>query len=349
MPQPVMLLLAVVLVFSAQTAAASDVAVVVDVSGSMKDYGPWQGDAKVAIAAVLGGRPPSAEWDVTPKGADLSAYATQTQESVTLIQFGSVRATSTYPYFDRIQTSLSPSSVSAQFPINPSTYTESRTNNALAEAVAISMVGATGGPTRVIMLSDFLADARMSEEQLAFVNGVQGRYAKYTDATLSWIGNPRVQIKLLRFAPLSVASSTPVAGSELGSLHLFPPRYDEASRSVIFSWNYEGPSLAEKYDVKVVDVQAGSPVFTKYNLGSKTVTYPKVSPGRFRWSIVAYAHDGKTIEQSASFVIPGKSPIPLMILCIAIIAGLGVGIIVVKKHGFPDLFARFRRRVDTDV
>lgn len=102
--------------------AADNVAVVIDVSGSMRTYGPWQSDAKDAITAILAGGPLPARWSLIPSGADLSAYACRSPERATLLRFGSVQPADEYPYFDKIQNSLSPADLEAQFPINPGDY-----------------------------------------------------------------------------------------------------------------------------------------------------------------------------------------------------------------------------------
>jgi hypothetical protein len=352
MTRPIMLLILVACALTVYGAVPDDVAVVVDVSGSMKTYGPWQADARDAISALLAGRPLPAQWEENPRGADLSTYASiNAHNHVTLVRFGSVRSTADYPYFDQIRGALSSAGLETEFPISPSDYTENRTNNALAEAVAITMIGSSGGSARVIMLSDFLADAKMSEQQLAFVNDTQGKYAKYTDATLSWVANPRVQIKLLRFIPLATVLPTGAAGAEMSSLHLSQPRYDEGSQSVLLAWTYQGSGIPEKYDVKVIDARRGTTLFSKYSLGGKNVTYPKAVSGAIRWSVTAYMQDGTTLEQSAAYNIPdsGGSPIALAILLIAVVAALAVGVLVVKKHGIPNFFERFRRRADTDI
>jgi hypothetical protein len=337
-------------IFTAYSGAAGDPAVVVDVSGSMKNYGSWQADARDAISAILAGRPLPNRWQSTPPGADLGAYGSGTQGLVTLLPFGSVRATAEYPYFDRMRSSLTAADLDAQFPMKRSDFTEGHTNNALAEAVAIHALGAGSVSVRVIMLSDFLADATLAEQQLAFVNETQGKYAKYTDATLSWKENPRVQIKLLRFAPVN---ARPPKGDapENGSLRLAPARYDERSQSVSLAWNYEGLTPPEKFDVKVSDARRGTVLFSKHDLSGNSVTYPKAAAGPMRWSVTAFMQDGKTVEQSATYSVPGTggSPVALLVLLAAVAALVGAGVVALKKYGLPDFLAGLKRRNDTDI
>jgi hypothetical protein len=331
--------------------AADDLAIVVDVSGSMHTYGSWQVDAKNAVSAIIAGRPLPSGWNSTPKSADLSGFACGPQARVTLVPFGSVHPTAEYPYFDRIQDSLSLAELTDRFPIETKDYSESRTNNALAEAVAIRSVDpAKIGAARVIMLSDFLADATLSEKQLAFVNDIQGRFAKYTDVTLTWASNPRVQIKLLRFVPLNPPAERAITPNN-GALHLFPGRYDERSNSLLLAWSFEGPELPEKYDLRITDGRRGTMLFSKYNLATQNATYAKAVPGPIRWAVTAYMRDGKTVEQSAAYNVPGTrgSPIALLVLVLAVLAALGTGIVIIKRHGLPDFLAVFKRRTDTDI
>jgi hypothetical protein len=334
---------------TAYVVASDNAAIVLDVSGSMKNYGAWQIDAREALSSILTGQRLPNHWQLTPRTTDLTSFASGPQGRVTFIRFGGVRATAEYPFFDGMRNSLTLSEFAEQFPTKASDYTQNRTNNALAESVAVRETSDTSGTARVIMISDFLADATPSEKQLAFINEIQSGYAKYTVATLSWEENPRVQIKLLKF--VAVSSPPGKEGTEeLGSLHLSPARYDGHTQAVYLSWNYHGPTPAEKYGLKVVDARHGNLLFTKQNLAGGGATYPKVAPGPIRWSVTAYLPDGRTVEQSATYNIPdaGGSPFAWLLLIIVLVALLGTGIFLLKKYGLPDFLKKLKSRPDID-
>jgi len=343
------LLFLLVLALTQNGRAADKLAVVIDVSGSMKNYGPWQTDAKDAIAAILAGQPLPSRWSMDPAGADLSSFSCTNQERLTLLRFGSVRPDAVYPYFTGIHTSLTPADLEAQFPTNPESYTESRTNKALAESVAIQSVADSTGTAQVIMLSDFYSDASLSNQQIAFINNTEDKATKYTLATLSWTGNPRVQIKLLRFVLRDAPARKNTTA--IGSLYLSPPHYEKNSQTVLFAWNYEGPAQPEKYDVTVTDPRHGATLFRKYGLSERSVVYPRAAPGPLRWVVTAYMPNGGSLEQSAPFTVPDdtKSPLAVLFLFAVIFAAIGVLVVALKKYGPPDLLAKLKRRQDTDI
>jgi hypothetical protein len=345
--------LLVIWVLSVSCVAADDLAVVLDVSGSMKMYGSWQSSARDAIVAILAGRPLPPGWTLVPNSADLSLYTCSPQAHITLLRFGTVRASAEYPYFEHVQNALTLADLLNQFPVAANDYHEARTNNALAESVAIRAVsnGNSASASRVIMLSDFLADANLSEQQLTFVNDIQGKFAKYTDATLSWAENPHVQVKLLRFVPLGESPAATSVAPDFGKLRLSQPRFDDRTESVLLAWSFEGATPPDKYGLKVTDARRGTTLFSKYNLGTRSATYPKASAGPIRWSITAYMPDGRTVEQSAAYNVPGSggSPVAVLILVLAIASAVGTGILAVKKYGLPDFLSGFKRRKDSDI
>jgi hypothetical protein len=334
---------------TARLVASDNAAIVLDVSGSMKNYGSWQIDAREAISSILMGQRLPSHWQLTPLSTDLTSFASGLQGRVTFIRFGNVRANAEYPFFDGVRNSLTLSEFEEQFPTKASDYTQNRTNNALAESIAVRQTSDTSGTARVIMISDFLADATPSEKQLAFINEIQSGYAKYTVATLSWKENPRVQIKLLKF--VAVSSPPDKEGTEeLGSLRLAPARYDGRTQAVNLSWNYHGSTSPEKYGLKVIDARHGNLLFTKQNLAGGGATYPKAAAGPIRWSGTAYLPDGRTVEQSATYNIPDAagSPFAWLLLIVVVGALLGTGIFLLKKYGLPDFLKKLKPRTDTD-
>lgn len=332
----------------AGAAAADSLAVVVDVSGSMNRYGPWQPDAKKAIAAILAGNlPQDGRWqaDVSAQ-ANLSAYAIGGDGRVLLLPFGSVRADAARPYF--AGKSLTPSELDGEFPAKASDFTQDRTNNALAEAAAIHLVGQHITNVPVVMVSDFLADATPSPDQLAFQSDIAKRYSKLTDATLSWARNPRVQIRLLLFKPRESSVEAKGPTGPPGSLRLIPPRYDSRGRNLFLAWAYDGPIAPEKFDVVVRSESRGTMLFTKRDIAGNSVTYQRAAPGRMKWSVTAVMPDGRPIEQADMYDVPGGGfPWGIAVsLAVAVAAVVG-GAVLLKKHGPPQILARFRPRPRT--
>ena len=337
------LLFLLILTITQNGIAADKLAVVVDVSGSMKNYGAWQADARDAIAAVLAGRPLPSRWKSDPGGIDLSVFSCGPQDRVTLLRFGSVQPTAEYPFFAGIQHGLPSAEVESRFPTDPGDYVESRTNKALAESVAINSATDSNGNAEIIMLSDFYSDASLSDRQIAFINDTEHKFEKSTLATLSWSGNPRVQIKLIQFAlRKKTIPPPPVDTAAQGTLHLLPPRFDKSSHNLQLGWSYQGQTSPEKYDLKIMDAQ-GTTLFSKYGLGGKSVTYPRAASGLIHWTVTAYLPGGSQLEQEASFNVPGGYGPPAWIFVfILLLLALGGGFVWVKRVGLPEIFRKRR-------
>ena len=348
------LLLLLMLVLVQTSMAADRLAVVVDVSGSMKNYGSWQADARDAIVALLAGRPLPSHWSLDPGGADLGRFSCGPQERVTLLRFGSVQPSAQYPFFAAIQHGLSMEEIGSLFPLSPRDYSENRTNKALAESVAILSATDSNGTAEVIMLSDFYSDANLSDQQIKFINDTEHKFKKDTVATLSWTGNPRVQIKLLRFTlgdALGKNEPPPSLpdGVAQGALHLSPPRFDKSSQNLQLSWSYTGQPLPEKYDIRVTDTR-NTTLFSKYGLSSTSVTYPKAASGSIRWAVTAHIPDGKPLEQSATFTVPpGNGPSVWIVVIILAILAAGGAYIWVKRVGLPEILQKSSSSKNTDI
>jgi hypothetical protein len=324
-------------------ATAREIAVVVDVSGSMQGYGVWQPSARSAVMALISGQPLPTDWDAATRGAAYSSYALAEDDRVQLVEFGTVDARADYPFF-LISHLLNRKQLEQKFPVETARFRQSKTNSTLAEAVAARLLIGSGSPGYVIMISDFRKDVELSPKQLAFVNDMQARYALYTLGTLGWQSNPQVQIKLLKMMPVDGETTGAPPAGDVGRLRLAAAKYNEKNHSVLLGWAYESTEPATKFDVTVRGPR-GTTAYSKEGIAANSVTFPKAPAGQFRWTVTAYSPSGGSVQQTSGFTVPeDNSGIAIALLVLSVVAiGVLIGFLA-KKYGLPDALAFLKKK-----
>jgi hypothetical protein len=320
----IVLLLAVV-------CCASDVAVVVDVSGSMAHYGPWQLDAIRVISNVLEKGAigeESVNWSVSGDAGLLTHFRLGSGDHIQLIKFGSIHP-DVSSYFPAESLS-STDELKSKFP-SLADFHDAHTNKELATAVAVKLVGGPHTPARIMSISDFLSDADLKQEQQEFVNSVMQGTSIENKVVLSWKKNPRVMLRFQYITVPSGSASPENDKGEKGALELIPARLNAASKSVVLSWRPVGVKPL-RYDVKAVSPD-GTVLLSKAGLIASEVLLPDAPGGEFTWTVSAHYSGGGIVNASRRELFPDNSNIGVLIT-LALIAVLMVGgFLFLRKHG----------------
>jgi hypothetical protein len=283
---------------------AADVAILVDVSGTMASYGAWQEDASALLDAVVNGRQPSLQqWR---SAGDLKALPSFADAgSLHFVRFGSTQSAS-FPFFGEPQ-KLNAASLAAAFPKSRADYQQPRTNKPLAVAVGANLAsGGAAGTARVIVISDFLVDSDLTNDQQTYVNDFESRAQVETPLILSWARDNHVQIKFLRIGIAGVAPDDKEPAS--ASVQLLAARVLEDPRRVQFAWKVNG-AAARHYSLQVRDAATRNLVFARNNVLSNSVLYPNPKAGRFHWQVTATLENGALVASPAAIVqVPGSGP-----------------------------------------
>jgi|GEM_PF-6130300 len=295
-----------VLCWAGIEAPARTVVIAVDVSGSMGTYGAWQYDAVSELKAVLGGQrvQNANRWLISGSSASLRAYRLGSNDQLVLLKFGDVSNQSEYPFFRGLEQPMGLAALVRGFPTEASVFRESRTNKSLAESVAAKTAGKDG---LVVMVSDFLVDARLSDSQIKFINDSASGMSVRTHAILSWAQNPRVQMRFLQYAG-NIDGGVGADQSEqeiaAGTLRLNAPRV-AANGALQLSWNYEGVGSPRSYDVEVVGVGDQKQLFSRRSLLGKSVVFEDPPSGTLAWSVSATLDDGRTVRSRSTYKVKG--------------------------------------------
>ncbi len=288
----------------------------IDVSGTMGNYGPWQSPVRALVAGILGGQIDGSDWTLDGDANTAVDFRLEDGDRVHLFRFGSIQ-TDGYPYFAPALV-LQRNEFSTHFPLSREQFREARTNKPLALAVGAQSV-MHAGKARLIVVSDFLVDSDLSADQRSFSNQFESKTSSEPPVIYSWRTNPRVQVKLLRFSGLEGSDR---AGSPVGPQVAEMPRlsivgtqfFDSPNRLVVMRWKLTGDATDVTYSVSVSDPGKGVAVFVRKGLPSQTVAWPAPPSGQFAWRVTASLRDGTSISSSTvPLMIPGASFVPIML------------------------------------
>jgi hypothetical protein len=297
----------VVLCWAGVDAPARTIVVAVDVSGSMGTYGAWQNDARSELKAILAGLPLDQNvnrWSISGSRASLRVYRVESGDQIVLLKFGDVSDQSEYPFFRGVEQPSDLAGLERDFPIDAGLFRESRTNKSLAESVAAKIAGKDG---LVVIVSDFLVDARLSDRQIKFINDSASGMSESTHAILSWTQNPRVQIRFVQYAQNAEGGAgTDQSEQEIsvGTLRLNAPKM-AANGALQLSWNYEGAGSPRSYDVEVINIADQKQLFARHGLLSRSVVFEDPPAGTLAWSVSATLDDGRAVRGRSTYTIKG--------------------------------------------
>lgn len=316
----------VLLCFAATSVlAAADLGVLVDLSGSMAHYGAWQPDALALVRGIAQGNPgPARElWTVKGDSAALPEFACGNNCRFAFLRFGSLRQPK-HPFFQPIQTLDGIAALESVFPRAGAEFTEARTNRSLAQAVVAQALAPQGGSARLIVISDFLADSTLNQEQQAYVTDSESRTTVVSPLIFSWKRDNRVQIRLVQFnvrppePPQPPQPPEPPPQTKNGPqgpekehkpalLQLLPAKLLSSPRRLQFGWKYAEPDKVRDYEIHVRDARPPQKqVFSKQGLIAASVQFRDPPKGTYRWHVVAKLEDGGEVRsETDSVTVPG--------------------------------------------
>ena len=314
------------IVFGAALVHASDIAVVVDVSGTMGRYGKWQPEVLDLIESLTAGAPTAAARFISTGDAQTAAqFKLAAGEGITLLKFGSIQSDA-YPFFANAQKVASAAELRGIFPNTAAAFKEKLTNKELAFAVGARLAGAS--PARMIVISDFLSDADVSQQQQQYINQFQSQTKLETPIIYTWLTDNRVLVKLMIANSKSEAVHTPTAEPEKPKtdhqVQILEARALEGGKHQ-FRWRLTPAAPVKSYRLTIRDVKTRRIVIEQPGLASPAVAIQTPAPGDYFAQVTADLEDG---SESASRPYPLKiegsygGVILAIIALAAIVAGL---------------------------
>jgi hypothetical protein len=305
---------------------AKQVFVVIDVSKSMRHYGPWQAEAAHLVETILQGRTEGFEkWALTGDQKSLNDFSTQGENKIAVLRFGSVHSAA-FPFFAPPVSIDDPSKLASQFPFDAEAFGDGKTNRPLAQAVAIKLSDSGPGEVRLIVVSDFLIDSDLSAEEIAFVNDVEAHTSVETPVIFSLLANKQLQIKLMKVR-LVERASTPPEGST--AIILATPELRERPRAVLFRWRVSGPFHMERFSLFVKS--GNTNVFGPQNLVGNSALFESPPSGRLLWYVSGTTDSGVELRSNtASLTVP--EDLTYLWLVLILLIGSGAGLLWKYRH-----------------
>lgn len=291
--------------FGAALLHASDVTVVVDVSGTMGRYGKWQPDVLDLIESLATGAPAAGpKFTSTGDTSTAAQFKLAAGEGMTLLKFGSIQSDA-YPFFTNAQKVANATELRGVFPNTAVAFKEKLTNKELAFAVGARLAGAS--PARMIVISDFLSDADVSEQQQQYINQFQSQSKLETPIIYTWLTDKRVLVKLM-VANAKLEATAPVAASPAETpktdhtVQILEARALEGGKHQ-FRWRITPAAPVKSYRLTIRDVKTRKIVIEQPGLASPAVAISTPPPGDYFAQVTADLEDG---SESASRPYPLK-------------------------------------------
>ncbi|MEO8660694.1 MAG: hypothetical protein ABI693_19645 [Bryobacteraceae bacterium] len=284
----------IVLALTTPVARAADVSVVVDVSGTMGRYGAWQVDTVTLLERVLAGDSlADVRFSSTGDREAALRFRLGAGECIYLLRFGSVQ-TDAFPFFTPAQRAGSVSELRGLFPYRLEQYKESRTNKPLAAAVAARIMG--GPMARLIVISDFLVDADLTQQQQQYVNEFESQAKIETPLIFNWTGGNRVSVKLIEVAIPSTKprpDAPPPPPVSVHQIQILEARSIEGSPArTQFRWRVTPPGAIRAFRLTLRNVKDGRTVRDQGGLAVPSVAVATPDPGDYRVVVTGDFEDG---------------------------------------------------------
>jgi hypothetical protein len=280
--------------------AAKDIAVLIDVSGTMRIYGAWQSDARHLTESILLGRPTNGGWSREGDESGMADFRLDAGDRVRILRFGSIR-TQEFPYFEPARTISDPGQLETDFPTEAATYRELRTNKPLAIAVGARLASEGEHVARLIVISDFLVDSNITGSQQRFINEFEAHAKIESPLIYSWQRDSHVQVKLLR---VQLNSAPGPLGEGPCSVQIKSAKVMDSPRRLALSWALAGCEGDVTYSVSIREQQSNKTILTRKLLAASLLV-PNPPTGKFVWRVTASLASGQT---AASGWIPVEVP-----------------------------------------
>ena len=303
---------------------ASDVAVVVDVSGTMGRYGKWQPDVLDLIEALTttGAPASTAKFNSTGEPSAAAQFKLAPTEGITLLKFGSVQSDA-FPFFSNAQKLANATELRGVFPNTPAAFKEKQTNKELAIATGARLAG--NSPARMIVISDFLSDADLSQQQQQYINQFQSKAQLQTPVIYTWLTDNRVLVKLMvANSKNETTTTTEQAPKTDHQVQILEARQLDGGKHQ-FRWRILPAAPVKSYRLTIRDAKTRRIAVEQPGLASSSAAITSPGPGDYFAIVTADLEDG---SEAASRPYPVKVEgsyggilIALTVLA-AIIAGL---------------------------
>jgi hypothetical protein len=322
------------LFFAATILGAKDVAVLVDVSGTMANYGAWQSDARALLTGILSGTSTSAAWRREGVENAPDDFRLDGGDHVQLLRFGSIQSRE-FPFFTPYSTLGSVRELESSFPVDVRAFREARTNKPLAMGVGARLATGSDGTARLIVISDFLVDSDATPEQETFVNTFESTAKIETPLIYSWISNPKVQIKLLRIT--RPPEPLPADSKNIAPIRITGARVMDRPRRLLLTWVLSGNDEDATYSVTIRDPKSNRTVVSRSVLNSSLLV-PNPPSGKFVWQVTAKLSGGRTGQSPITALeIPGEGSVgTIAIVLVAILVGVGAWQYSKRRKSTPE-------------
>jgi hypothetical protein len=291
-----------VAMFLAMPSNAKDVSLLVDVSGSMSQYGPWQDDALSLVKDILRGKRDASQsaWRLIGNHESVADFSISSGDGLHLVLFGSI-SLSAFPYFRTFDLNGT-ADLQGAFPQSERLYREARTNKPLAIAVGARLAAPKGGMAQLIVVSDFLNDSLLNKSEWDFVNKFEAQAEQSSPVTFSWSQNPNVQVKLMKVtlaqnSTLELGNGqTPPPPAPGGFIQLFTPQFlPGGQRAMQFRWRLSDSAKLLDYMIEVVDQRTGRLIIHRAGLITATFIWAHPPSGAYGWRVIATREDQSEI------------------------------------------------------
>ncbi len=307
---------------------SKEMSLLVDVSGSMARYGPWQDEALSLVQDVLNGHDHTSDtiWKLIGSAQTLSEFSMSSGDRLHLVLFGSV-SSHIFPYFRTLDLSGT-ADLDKVFPRSQSLFREARTNKLLAIAVGARLAARNGGMAELIVISDFLNDSDLNDSEREFFNQFDSEAEQSSPVTFSWNRDSRVQVKLMQ-ARLPLSSSVQSTATQVpsvprsGSLQLFTPQPLAGGRKAMrFRWRLSDAAGLVGYTLDILDQATRRSIVHRAGLIAPAFTWTDAPGGRYRWRVAATFEDQSQVTSPlVSFSVPSSGINPSTLLFLMSLAG----------------------------
>jgi hypothetical protein len=277
----------------------------------MAKYGTWQRDVLTLAEQILNGeaRDENTAFELTGDKAALARFKRGEGQTLHIIPFGNVDL-DTFPYFNGANPVARTPDLASVFPLTPAAFKAANTNKPLAIAVAANLAGYSKGVARLLVVSDFLVDANLNEDQQQYVIRFEASTRTETPAIFSWRKDRHVQLKLIHVTPTQPGGADPSAtqqpASAGASVTLLSAKLVENPKRVQFAWKASDPTAFQSYSLTVKDMETRKNSFARSSLLGLNAAWPEPPGGKYSWQVIGVTAEGTQVSSASGQIeVPG--------------------------------------------
>jgi hypothetical protein len=301
---------------------ADDIVLALDTSGTMGNYGSWQGDAVVLVQRILDGEgTPTSQFALTGDVAVARRFVKGPNDGIQVLHFGDVKLPD-FPYFSTLTPLTRTDQIHSAIPNENSLYKDGKTNKSLAIAVAARLAKTSTETARLVVISDFLVDADLRDTQQQYVNEFESIAEIGIPLIYAWTKNPHVQVKLyeVRMKKLPVDPGPSTSSSSIQLLEA--TARDGPPPKIQFRWRLTPAAPGTLYRLVVKD-ETGKLVVSRNGILTESAIENAPGPGKYVWQVIASQGKGpQVVSLAAPLTVEGRGGAGILAL-LAVLAGGG--------------------------